>query len=86
MQLQFSRTVARPQPAAAAAPPGAAWLQASAAASNSYHVLQYQYVPDILEKRGPYREAHLAGANKMVGGAGLASSYAATGYSPLPLL
>lgn len=38
---------------------------ASAAASNSYHVLQYQYVPDILEKRGPYREAHLAGANKM---------------------
>lgn len=30
-------------------------------------LLQYSYVPDILEKRGPYREQHLAGANKMVG-------------------
>lgn len=27
-------------------------------------LLSYQYVPDILEKRGPYREAHLAGARK----------------------
>jgi uncharacterized protein YciI len=24
----------------------------------------FRYVPDILQKRGPYREAHLAGANK----------------------
>lgn len=29
---------------------------------------QYQYVSDILDKRGPYREAHLAGAHKMVRG------------------
>jgi hypothetical protein len=40
-------------------------LQASAAASNSYHILQYKYVPDILDKRGPYREQHLAGASAM---------------------
>ncbi|KAL4451930.1 hypothetical protein ABPG75_007592 [Micractinium tetrahymenae] len=38
---------------------------ASAAPANSYMLLQYSYVPDILEKRGPYREGHLAGANKM---------------------
>lgn len=38
---------------------------ATAAASGSkYWLLSYQYVPDILEKRGPYREAHLAGARK----------------------
>lgn len=41
-------------------------LQASAAPANSYMLLQYKYVPDILEKRGPFREQHLAGANKMV--------------------
>lgn len=29
-------------------------------------VLQYSYVPDILVKRGPHREQHLAGAAKMV--------------------
>lgn len=44
-------------------------VQASAAPASSYMLLQYSYVPDILEKRGPYREQHLAGANKMVGGA-----------------
>ncbi|PSC70823.1 YCII-related [Micractinium conductrix] len=38
---------------------------ASAAPANSYMLLQYKYVPDILEKRGPFREQHLAGANKM---------------------
>ena len=30
-------------------------------------MLQYSYVPDILEKRGPYRNDHLEGAKKMVG-------------------
>lgn len=34
-------------------------------------VLQYSYVPDILEKRGPHREQHLAGAAKMVSCVGL---------------
>ncbi|GBF96020.1 hypothetical protein Rsub_08835 [Raphidocelis subcapitata] len=27
-----------------------------------YWVLRYEYVADILERRGPYREAHLRGA------------------------
>lgn len=42
--------------------------QASAAAAGAdepkYLLLNYSYVSDILEKRGPYREAHLAGAQK----------------------
>lgn len=25
-----------------------------------HHILFYDYVPDILERRGPYRDAHLA--------------------------
>jgi hypothetical protein len=29
-----------------------------------YHLLSYDYVADILEKRGPYREAHLAAAKQ----------------------
>eukprot|EP00882_Tetradesmus_deserticola_P010557 GHRQ01011152.1.p1 GENE.GHRQ01011152.1~~GHRQ01011152.1.p1 ORF type:complete len:140 (+),score=44.32 GHRQ01011152.1:116-535(+) len=39
---------------------------AGAAAGPKYFILNYTYVPDILEKRGPYREAHLAGANKQL--------------------
>uniref|UniRef100_A0A7S0WYM2 YCII-related domain-containing protein n=1 Tax=Chlamydomonas leiostraca TaxID=1034604 RepID=A0A7S0WYM2_9CHLO len=35
---------------------------ASAAQAPTYHILSYSYVKDILEKRGPYREAHLAAA------------------------
>ena len=35
------------------------------AAQPSYHVLRYTYVPDILEKRDPYRAAHLQGAKDM---------------------
>ena len=41
-------------------------LQASAAPSNTFSLLEYKYVPDILEKRGPYRAAHIAGAQKKV--------------------
>jgi uncharacterized protein len=50
-------------------------LHAAAAASNSgghpppppplQYVLHYQYVPDVLEKRGPYREQHLALAKEL---------------------
>jgi len=29
--------------------------------------LKYNYVPDILDRRGPYRAAHLEEAKKMVG-------------------
>jgi hypothetical protein len=42
-------------------------VMASAAAAPTpakYHLLEYSYVPDILEKRGPYRADHLAAANK----------------------
>jgi uncharacterized protein YciI len=30
------------------------------------YLLKYEYIPDVLEKRGPYREGHLGLANKMV--------------------
>ena len=39
-----------------------------ASAAPSYHVLQYKYVPDILEKRGPFREKHLELAGQKVNG------------------
>lgn len=28
--------------------------------TGAHHVLFYDYVPDIVERRGPYRDAHLA--------------------------
>jgi uncharacterized protein len=28
--------------------------------SVTHHILFYEYVPDMAERRGPYREAHLA--------------------------
>ncbi len=36
----------------------------SLAAKN--YLLKYEYIPDVLEKRGPYREGHLGLANKLV--------------------
>lgn len=41
-------------------------MQASAAPASDFYVLQYSYVDGILEKRGPYREAHLAKAKALV--------------------
>jgi uncharacterized protein len=38
---------------------------ASAAQPDTYKILQYDYVPDILEKRAPHREAHLGAAKSM---------------------
>jgi uncharacterized protein YciI len=32
----------------------------SVSVSRVHHVLFYEYVKDVLERRGPYREAHLA--------------------------
>lgn len=43
-------------------------LQAAAPAPK-YHILEYKYVSDILEKRTPYRAAHIDGAKKQVGAA-----------------
>eukprot|EP00891_Asterochloris_glomerata_P000130 jgi/Astpho2/130/e_gw1.00004.119.1_t len=37
-------------------------LQAMASSSDQWHILQYKYVQDILEKRGPHREGHLKAA------------------------
>ncbi|KAG2450581.1 hypothetical protein HYH02_005082 [Chlamydomonas schloesseri] len=37
---------------------------ASAAPAPKYYLLEYKYVPDILEKRTPYRAAHIEGAKK----------------------
>jgi uncharacterized protein len=28
--------------------------------ADTHHLLLYTYVPDVLERRGPHREAHLA--------------------------
>ncbi|CAK0738959.1 hypothetical protein CVIRNUC_001117 [Coccomyxa viridis] len=39
-------------------------MTTQASAAPTYHVLQYKYVPDILEKRGPFREQHLAAASQ----------------------
>ena len=36
----------------------------SLAATN--YLLKYEYIPDVLEKRGPYREGHIGLAKKMV--------------------
>ena len=33
--------------------------------ADSFKLLQYEYTPNILELRGPYREAHLAAAKAM---------------------
>lgn len=45
-------------------------MQAAAAASPGgvpgYKILQYQYVPEILDRRGPHREGHLSAAKQLV--------------------
>lgn len=37
-----------------------------ASQSTKYHLLHYQYAPDILEKRGPHRDAHIGAARQQV--------------------
>ena len=34
--------------------------------ASPQYVLQYDYIPDVLEKRGPYRQGHLDLANQMI--------------------
>ena len=34
--------------------------------ASSKFLLNYKYVPDVLEKRGPYREEHIALANQFI--------------------
>ncbi|KAJ0411815.1 hypothetical protein ATCC90586_002968 [Pythium insidiosum] len=35
---------------------------ATASSDKKYYILRYEYVPDILEKRGPFRAQHLENA------------------------
>lgn len=43
-------------------------MQASAASGNTYHVLQYKFVPDMETKRAPVRQAHLDYLKNLVSG------------------
>ena len=34
--------------------------------SSTNYLLKYEYIPDVLEKRGPHREGHISLAKKMI--------------------
>lgn len=38
----------------------------TSALTATQYLLKYEYIPDVLEKRGPYREGHIGLAKKMV--------------------
>ena len=38
----------------------------SSALAATQYLLRYDYIPDVLEKRGPYREGHLDLAKKLI--------------------
>lgn len=40
--------------------------QAMASNSSNFYLLHYQYTPDIMEKRGPHRDAHIGAARQQV--------------------
>ena len=54
-----------PPAVVASAKPGKGAETAAAPSPPSYHVLQYKYVPDILDRRDPFRAEHLQGAKDM---------------------
>jgi uncharacterized protein len=62
-QQQWKPQNQKKKQASAAAPAAPA---AGAAPPPKHLLLNYSYVPDILERRGPHREAHLAGAQKQL--------------------
>ena len=37
-----------------------------ASQSSKFYLLHYQYTPDIMEKRGPHRDAHIGAARQQV--------------------
>ena len=41
-------------------------LSSTTALSATQYLLQYDYVPDVLEKRGPHREDHLGLAQRFI--------------------
>mmetsp|Transcript_22347 Transcript_22347/g.26906 ORF Transcript_22347/g.26906 Transcript_22347/m.26906 type:complete len:137 (+) Transcript_22347:3-413(+) len=60
-RLAFNKPLAAPFPQRSVRP------MASAAGDNKKHfMLTYTYVPDILEKRGPYRAEHLSLAQAQI--------------------
>jgi uncharacterized protein YciI len=42
-------------------------ISSTTALQASQYLLKYDYIPDVLEKRGPYREGHLGLAKKLIG-------------------
>lgn len=58
-------TAVSSQPRGAGMASAAASGSGAAAAAPAYMLLRYAYVSDILERRGPYRDGHLAGARAM---------------------
>ena len=41
-------------------------ISSSTALSATQYLLHYDYIPEVLEKRGPHREAHLGLAKKLI--------------------
>lgn len=41
-------------------------ISSTTALSATQYLLHYDYIPEVLEKRGPYREAHLGLAKKLI--------------------
>ena len=42
------------------------YVRSAPALQATKFLLKYDYIPDVLEKRGPYREEHIALANKFI--------------------
>lgn len=41
-------------------------ISSTTSLASTQYLLRYEYIPDVLEKRGPYREAHLGIAKKLI--------------------
>eukprot|EP00525_Craspedostauros_australis_P003192 CAMPEP_0198129254 /NCGR_PEP_ID=MMETSP1442-20131203/51291_1 /TAXON_ID= /ORGANISM="Craspedostauros australis, Strain CCMP3328" /LENGTH=141 /DNA_ID=CAMNT_0043789617 /DNA_START=115 /DNA_END=540 /DNA_ORIENTATION=+ len=46
---------------------GSRGISSTTSLSATQFVLTYDYIPDVLEKRGPYREGHIGLAKKLIG-------------------
>ena len=42
-------------------------ISSSSSVNAMNYLLKYDYIPDVLEKRGPFREGHLGLAKKLIG-------------------
>ncbi len=41
-------------------------ISSTTSLASTQYLLRYEYIPDVLEKRGPYREDHLNVAKKLI--------------------